>query len=188
MLRQCFKCQRYEHTSRRCRSEERCGQCAGNHDTRSCQTNETKCAGCNGNHPSWTKTCPKREKNRARGSTRSSGSRLFRVPASEASEQTSSSLGLNITTPSSMASRLPTATPAIFNFANPSTNEEWTLVEGTRKRKIARPRGRPPGSKNKFPRKSKASHAPVTDTATEVISLIETATTNSPTTSSIQNE
>jgi hypothetical protein len=60
---QCFKCQRFGHTTRACSSPPRCGHCAGDHDTRDHGTGEcpnesqVKCANCGQRHKAWDRTC-----------------------------------------------------------------------------------------------------------------------------------
>ena len=44
---QCFKCQKYHHTSTKCKSEEVCGICADKHATLTCKkTTNLKCINC----------------------------------------------------------------------------------------------------------------------------------------------
>ena len=54
----CFKCQRYGHTSTRCKRTIVCSICAEDgHDDRSCAKRK-KCANCDGDHPAFSKDCP----------------------------------------------------------------------------------------------------------------------------------
>ncbi|CAI6376854.1 unnamed protein product [Macrosiphum euphorbiae] len=56
---QCFKCQKYGHTSKNCREEEMtCRNCAGSHDSRTCQIKEFKCCNCKGEHKASSDSCP----------------------------------------------------------------------------------------------------------------------------------
>ncbi|CAI6350381.1 unnamed protein product [Macrosiphum euphorbiae] len=56
---QCFKCQKYGHTSKNCREEEMtCRNCAGSHDSRTCQIKEFKCCNCKGKHKASSDSCP----------------------------------------------------------------------------------------------------------------------------------
>jgi len=44
---QCFKCQGFHHVSAHCKSEEKCGKCAKNHQTKDCKsTDEYECINC----------------------------------------------------------------------------------------------------------------------------------------------
>src|SRR5579871_2901786 len=55
---QCFKCQRFGHTTRACSSPPKCGHCAEDHDTRDCQNNtQAKCTNCGQKHKAWDRTC-----------------------------------------------------------------------------------------------------------------------------------
>ena len=55
----CNKCQNYGHIARLCLSAERCGKCAENHDTKSCnvEPKDFKCCHCKGNHEAGDKEC-----------------------------------------------------------------------------------------------------------------------------------
>lgn len=56
---QCFNCQKYGHIAKVCTAEARCGQCAGNHNTRECSgKQETRCSNCGRKHTSWHQSCP----------------------------------------------------------------------------------------------------------------------------------
>ena len=59
----CFKCNRFGHSSEKCRGKERCAKCGKEHNTSSCSciTNviAMKSANCNGNHSAASKICPK---------------------------------------------------------------------------------------------------------------------------------
>jgi len=64
-LTQCFKCQRYGHTSLTCKSQQKCGYCGGGHITEQCadktQATHKRCAACDGGeHMSWSQACPAR--------------------------------------------------------------------------------------------------------------------------------
>ena len=67
-LRQCFRCQRYGHISRRClAAHPTCGECAGNHDSRdhSPETHGAKqsCTNCRGaEHSVWSPNCAVRDR------------------------------------------------------------------------------------------------------------------------------
>jgi len=66
-LTQCFKCQKYGHTAKHCRSRQRCGYCAAPaHSDADCDLRgrgETpRCAVCNGQHTAWNRSCPERRK------------------------------------------------------------------------------------------------------------------------------
>ena len=64
---QCYNCQHMGHPARYCKTATRCGRCAGNHDTRHCQsTNEDsppdqpaplKCTRCQGSHAASDNNC-----------------------------------------------------------------------------------------------------------------------------------
>lgn len=60
-LPQCFRCQRYSHSSLNCNLAYRCVKCAGPHDAKQCpKPNEEppKCCNCNGSHVASWKGCP----------------------------------------------------------------------------------------------------------------------------------
>jgi hypothetical protein len=54
---QCYKCQKYGHTALKCRAQAAvCRNCAGSHDSRSCDNATVKCSNCGGGHKaSYTK-------------------------------------------------------------------------------------------------------------------------------------
>jgi hypothetical protein len=55
---QCFRCQRFGHTTRACSSPPRCGHCAEGHDSRDCPNGTlAKCANCGQKHKAWDRTC-----------------------------------------------------------------------------------------------------------------------------------
>lgn len=58
----CFKCQHYGHKAFQCHSEQRCGTCGQNHDTKQCGKHNSEdmfCVTCNeSGHPTWSKSCP----------------------------------------------------------------------------------------------------------------------------------
>ena len=58
----CFKCNRFGHTSTKCRGKERCSKCGGDHKIENCQITIAKCVNCNGNHSAASKECPKYQK------------------------------------------------------------------------------------------------------------------------------
>ena len=65
-LTQCFKCQKYGHTARVCRQNQKCGLCATpGHDDHSCafrnEPNRHRCANCGGPHPAWSSRCKARQ-------------------------------------------------------------------------------------------------------------------------------
>ena len=54
----CFRCQKFGHTSDRCKHNTTCSVCAEEgHDDRSCRKS-AKCTNCEGDHPSSSKECP----------------------------------------------------------------------------------------------------------------------------------
>ncbi|CEL05808.1 hypothetical protein ASPCAL06922 [Aspergillus calidoustus] len=71
-LKQCYRCHEYGHIGLQCDAEERCGYCAGMHNTKECMAKETdpkptpKCALCKGEHTAWSNACPRRRREQAR--------------------------------------------------------------------------------------------------------------------------
>jgi hypothetical protein len=129
---QCFNCQRYGHTSTRCRVEQRCGHCGGKHRTNDCEEGargaQKECAACEGgNHPSWSTACPARIREIARAKTaqRAQPSR-YPEPAAAA---TAFAFGSQV------------------DSARNAGEEQWTLIGGKRRR-IGQA-GRPIGAVNK---------------------------------------
>ena len=61
-IRQCFKCQGYGHKAELCTRKTTCGNCAQEHETKSCTEGKSKCAQCTGEHPAWHRECPRRVK------------------------------------------------------------------------------------------------------------------------------
>jgi hypothetical protein len=58
-LLQCFKCQGFGHSSKRCGAREKCVYCAGNHRLSECPKEQIKCANCDGTHTSSYSKCPR---------------------------------------------------------------------------------------------------------------------------------
>lgn len=55
----CFRCYRYGHMGKQCKSAPRCVKCAGDHSEQSCEQNVTSCIHCHGNHlANQLKLCP----------------------------------------------------------------------------------------------------------------------------------
>ena len=54
----CFKCQGFGHTSGRCQNKESCARCAGDHNSRHCQTESVWCVNCRGSHTARSTRCP----------------------------------------------------------------------------------------------------------------------------------
>lgn len=65
----CFNCQQFNHTSKYCKSNEKCGVCSGDHKTDNCTSEEIKCVNCieakqrmgidvDENHKAWDMSCP----------------------------------------------------------------------------------------------------------------------------------
>ena len=54
----CFKCQRYGHIAKNCRSVVRCGKCGQNHDIKECSAEkQEKCCNCQGDHKASSRDC-----------------------------------------------------------------------------------------------------------------------------------
>ena len=65
----CYKCSKWGHVDRNCRSIHRCRFCAGHHNSQLCidkikkgEKFEPKCVNCGSNHNASAKNCPKRPK------------------------------------------------------------------------------------------------------------------------------
>jgi hypothetical protein len=58
-VRRCYKCQHYGHKAAACRMRnERCGKCAGEHQTRLCPGGNPQCVNCGDSHHSGSRSCP----------------------------------------------------------------------------------------------------------------------------------
>lgn len=69
--KQCYNCQRFDHTSHRCRAHARCFKCGGSHTSRACTIEKEqlvkKCPNCSQQHLAMYKGCPAyKQANRAR--------------------------------------------------------------------------------------------------------------------------
>ncbi len=55
-IKQCFKCQRYDHVSKTCRNSKKCEQCAQKHSTKDCRIaiDHRSCANCENKHSTWS--------------------------------------------------------------------------------------------------------------------------------------
>jgi hypothetical protein len=58
-IKQCFKCQRYDHVSKTCRNSRKCEQCAQRHSTKDCRIaiDHRSCANCENKHSIWSFQC-----------------------------------------------------------------------------------------------------------------------------------
>ena len=67
-IKQCYRCQGYGHKATVCTKAAKCGKCAGEHETRECNTENPKprCIHCNGEHPAWHTQCPHRQNEQKR--------------------------------------------------------------------------------------------------------------------------
>ena len=64
---QCFKCQKFGHTTLTCKSRINiCRKCSGSHTTKECTSLTLICALCKGNHPASAKICPKNPLNKVK--------------------------------------------------------------------------------------------------------------------------
>ncbi|KAI0993799.1 hypothetical protein K3495_g14385 [Podosphaera aphanis] len=54
-VKQCFNCSQWGHTQAVCSKQARCGECAGNHQTRDCPKKRVSCCNCGKEHKSWHK-------------------------------------------------------------------------------------------------------------------------------------
>lgn len=62
----CYRCYRYGHMAKQCRSAERCRRCGGGHNHEVCEETQVKCIQCQGSHlVTQIKDCPEfsRQKN-----------------------------------------------------------------------------------------------------------------------------
>ena len=60
-FKQCYRCQRFNHSSLNCTLQPRCLKCAGAHITRDCTKSRdtpATCANCRGPHPANFRMCP----------------------------------------------------------------------------------------------------------------------------------
>lgn len=63
-LKQCYCCHEYGHIGPQCDAEERCGYCAGVHNSKECIAGDAdlkptpKCVLCKGQHTAWSNVCP----------------------------------------------------------------------------------------------------------------------------------
>lgn len=57
-LLQCYKCLRFNHSTKICNGSQKCSQCAGDHLYKECSANIIKCANCGGSHLAISKECP----------------------------------------------------------------------------------------------------------------------------------
>lgn len=61
-LLQCYKCLKFNHSARVCRSEQMCSSCAGRHSYKECDVEEIVCINCSGNHLAISRDCPIKKK------------------------------------------------------------------------------------------------------------------------------
>ena len=66
-IKQCLRCYDYSHIGTQCSAPQKCGHCAGGHESRDCPVKSSpgftpKCVLCGGNHTAWNAACPARQK------------------------------------------------------------------------------------------------------------------------------
>lgn len=57
-LLQCYKCFKFNHGAKICKSTQRCSLCTGEHHYKECDTNTIKCINCSGAHLAISRECP----------------------------------------------------------------------------------------------------------------------------------
>lgn len=59
-IKQCYKCQEFNHVSTDCKNQVKCLRCAENHHHKECpkEKNDASCANCGGAHSSVSRQCP----------------------------------------------------------------------------------------------------------------------------------
>ncbi|KAL0869326.1 hypothetical protein ABMA27_007585 [Loxostege sticticalis] len=57
-LMQCYKCLKFNHSAKICRSEQVCSKCNGKHNYKECTSEIVKCSNCQGDHFAISKLCP----------------------------------------------------------------------------------------------------------------------------------
>jgi hypothetical protein len=59
IIKQCFNCNQWGHTTSACGKKICCGHCAGPHSTKSCSQTSTSCTNCGQKHKAWQRqACP----------------------------------------------------------------------------------------------------------------------------------
>ena len=128
----CYNCHAYGHTSSFCKAKAKCGQCASDAHTEGIHCprpkSEAKCLNCKGDHPVWYPDCPVLVKHREiAGAAYNARPLSFLIP-----------------TEAIFSQQPPTDSPTTATPAPSSTEEEYTLVSGRKRRALATPRrGRP---------------------------------------------
>ncbi|KIW09692.1 hypothetical protein PV08_12035 [Exophiala spinifera] len=66
-IKQCLRCYDYGHIGTQCNAPQKCGHCAGGHESRGCPVKggpgfQPKCALCGGDHTAWNAACLARQK------------------------------------------------------------------------------------------------------------------------------
>lgn len=66
-IKQCLRCYDYGHIGTQCNAPQKCGHCAGGHESRGCPVKgspgfQPKCALCGGEHTAWNAACTARQK------------------------------------------------------------------------------------------------------------------------------
>lgn len=66
-VKQCFRCNHYEHIGTQCNAPQTCGYCAELHETKHCRHKGVegftpRCPVCKGAHTAWSNACPARKK------------------------------------------------------------------------------------------------------------------------------
>jgi hypothetical protein len=90
-IKQCFRCQKYDHVNKIYRNDEKCDFCACEHFSFECKTfNEhKKCANCVDKHSAWSFQCDVRTKKKQRFDTIWNNKSLMHFELSTEDETTS---------------------------------------------------------------------------------------------------
>jgi len=93
-VKQCFRCNNYEHIGTQCNASQTCGYCAELHETKHCRHKGVdgftpRCPVCKGGHTAWSNACPARKKELERVAlAKQSRSVYWHVPAREHTART----------------------------------------------------------------------------------------------------
>lgn len=134
-VKQCFRCNHYDHIGAQCNAFQTCGYCAEAHEAKHCRQKVVegftpRCPVCKGAHTAWSNACPARKKELERvEQAKQNRSIYWHVPAREHTTRPRRESTHNV--PNLQDSTLPVgpvSTPTVLTQTTPQTLMEPTTA------------------------------------------------------------
>ncbi len=128
-IKQCFRCQKYDHVNKACRNDDKCDFCACEHSSFECRTfNEhKKCVNCVDKHSAWSFQCDVKAKKKQRLDTIWNNKSLMHFETSTDEEAASTEKRFYVIEITQMRS-LATSQQAMKLSTQQSTQYDFTMM------------------------------------------------------------